>query len=345
MTKLGLRLFASLLAVLALSGCGKAKPTLHLYCWADYINPAIIKQFEKENNCRVVYDTFDSNEALYAKLKAGASGYDVIVPSHYIIDLMAKENMLLKLDLEKIPNRANFDEQILRILPDPECTYAAPYMMSYTGIGYNKEKVADFKASWNMFSRTDLKKRMTILDDKREVIGAALYVLGLDPNSTSDDALAAAKEIIVVWRDNAAKLENEQYKNGIASNEFYLVMGYSGDMMQVVEENAHVGFVIPEEGTLISCDMMAIPAQAKNIDLAHRFINFLHEPAIAAANTEHVFFLCPNKAAYPLLSEEIRTNPAVFLKPEILAKSKVTIDQGENEQKFNRLWEDIKAGK
>ena len=345
MTKHGICFFASLLTVLLLGGCGKARPTLHLYRWADYINPAIIEQFERENNCRVVYDTFDSNEALYAKLKAGAAGYDIIVPSHYIIDLLAKENMLLKLDLEKIPNRANFDDQILQILPDPDCSYAVPYMMSYTGIGYNKEKVADFQPSWSMFSRADLKKRLTIFDDKREVIGAALYLLGLDPNSTRDDDLAAAKKIITVWRDNAAKLENEQYKNGIASNEFYLVMGYSGDMMQVVDENKHVGFVIPEEGTLISCDMMAIPAQAKNIDLAHRFINFLHQPAIAAANTEHVFFLCPNKAAYPLLSEDIRTNPAVFLKPEILAKSKVTIDQGENEQKFNRLWEDIKAGK
>jgi len=293
----------------------------------------------------VVYDTFDSNEALLAKLQAGATGYDVIVPSHYIIASLVKDNMLLELDKSRLGTFKHLDPEVVKMLPDPDCQHAIPYMMSYTGIGYNKEKVADFKASWNMFSRTDLKKRMTILDDKREVIGAALYVLGLDPNSTSDDALAAAKEIIVVWRDNAAKLENEQYKNGIASNEFYLVMGYSGDMMQVVEENAHVGFVIPEEGTLISCDMMAIPAQAKNIDLAHRFINFLHEPAIAAANTEHVFFLCPNKAAYPLLSEEIRTNPAVFLKPEILAKSKVTIDQGENEQKFNRLWEDIKAGK
>lgn len=338
-------LLASLLTAMLLCGCGKAKPTLHLYCWADYINPAIIEQFEQENNCRVVYDTFDSNEALYAKLKAGASGYDVIVPSHYIIELMAKENMLLKLDLSQIPNRVHFDEKILQILPDPECTFAAPYMMSYTGIGYNKEKVADFKPTWDMFSRTDLKKRITIFDDKREVIGAALYLLGLDPNSTNDDDLAAARNIITTWRDNAAKLENEQYKNGIASNEFYLVMGYSGDMMQVVEENDHVGFAIPEEGTLISCDMMAIPAQAKNVELAHRFINFLHQPAIAAANTEHVFFLCPNKDAYPLLSDDIRSNPAVFLKPEILAKSKVTIDQGEKEQKFNRLWEDIKAGK
>lgn len=344
MKNFGLYLLASLFLLL-LFGCGKSKPTLHLYCWADYINPEIITQFEKENNCRVIYDTFDSNEALYAKLKAGASGYDIIVPSHYVIDLMAKENMLLKIDQERISTKANFDQQILQILPDPDCSYAVPYMMSYTGIGYNKDKVANFQPSWTMFSRADLKKRTTILDDKREVIGAALLVLGFDPNSTDDNHLQEAKKLIMTWRDNAAKLENEQYKNGIASNEFYLVMGYSGDMMQVVEENDHVGFVIPEEGTLISCDMLAIPAQAKNVDLAYRFISFLHEPEIAASNTEHVFFLCPNQAAYPLLSEEIRDNPAVFLKPEIMARSKVALDQGAEEIKFNRLWEDIKAGK
>ena len=339
-----LGIMCALLVALSLCGCGQRKATLHLYSWADYFSPEIIKQFEDEFACRVVYDTFDSNEALLAKLQAGATGYDVIVPSHYIIASLAKDNMLLELDKTRLSTFKHLDPDVVKMLPDPDCRHAIPYMMSYTGIGYNNSKFAN-PPDWNVFARSDLKGRMTLLDDMREVIGAALCALGLDANSTNDEDLARARTLVMTWRENIAKFENEQYKNGIASNEFYLVMGYSGDMMQVVEENDHVAFAIPEEGTLISCDMMAIPAQAKNVELAHRFINFLHQPAIAAANTEHVFFLCPNKDAYPLLSDDIRSNPAVFLKPEILAKSKVTIDQGEKEQKFNRLWEDIKAGK
>lgn len=338
----------SVLACLALSvfmGCGSNKPTLHLYCWADYISPELIEAFEKENNCRVVYDTFDSNEALLAKLQAGATGYDIIFPSHYVVGTLSSTGKLAKLDHSKLTCLEHLDQEVLAQLPDKACEYAIPYMMSYTGIGYNKEVIKDFKPSWTMFARNDLQKRSTLLDDKREVIGAALLTLGLDPNSVKAEDLSKAKELIVTWKANISKFENEQYKNGVASKEFSLVMGYSGDMVQVVDENPHVGFVIPQEGALMSCDMLTIPNTAKNPDLAYKFINFIHEPANAAANTEYVFYLCPNKDAYPMLSEEVKNNPAIFIDKEIFAKSRFTVDQGENEGILNKLWEDIKAGK
>ena len=326
-------------------GCKNSKPTLHLFCWADYISPELIAAFEKENGCRVVYDTFDSNEALLAKLQAGATGYDIIFPSHYVVDTLAKTGTIAKIDHTKLTIMDHLDRDVLAQMPDKDCNYSIPYMMSYTGIGYNKEAVKDFEPSWRMFERTDLQKRATLLDDKREVIGAALLTLNLDPNSTNPEDLAKAKELIKKWIKNVSKFENEQYKNGIASKEFFIVMGYSGDMMQVVEENEHVGFVLPKEGVLMSCDVLAIPTTAKNPDLAYKFINFIHAPENAAENTEFTCYLCPNKDAYPLLSDDIKNNPAIFIDKEIFAKSRFTIDQGESEAILNKLWEDIKAGK
>lgn len=328
-----------------LSGCGKSKPTLHLFCWADYISPELIRVFEQANQCRVVYDTFDSNEALLAKLQAGATGYDLIFPSHYMVDSLAASGKLTELDHSKLLCLQYLDQEVLKAMPDPQCKYSVPYTMSYTGIGYNKNTVKDFKPSWTMFERNDLQRRATLLDDKREVIGAALLTLGLDPNSTKSEDLAKAKALIAKWTPNISKFENEQYKNGLASNEFHLVMGYSGDLMQIVDENPNLAFVIPEEGALMCCDMLCIPSTAKNPDLAYAFINFIHDPANAAKNMEFTFYLSPNVNAYKLIPEELRNNPAMFIEKRIFERSRFTIDQKEDEVQFNNLWEEIKAGK
>ena len=325
-------------------GC-RRKEKLNLYCWADYIAPELIEKFEKENNCRVVYDTFDSNEALLAKLQAGATGYDIIFPSHYVVGILASSGRLSEIDHSKLDVRRHLDPVIMKSLPDGECKWSVPYMMSYTGIGYNKSLVKDFKPTWNMFRRNDLNRQATLLDDKREVIGAALLACGKNPNSIDRAELEEAGALVKEWIKNVSKFENEQYKNGIASKEFSLVMGYSGDMVQVVDENPHVAFVIPREGVLMSCDVMAIPSSAKNVDLAYKFINFIHTPENAAANTEYVYYLCPNEKAYSLLSNSVRDNPAIFIEPNIFEKSAFTIDHGEDEAILNKFWEELKANR
>ena len=331
--------------VLVFVGCRK-KPELRIYNWADYIAPDVIEEFEKREGCRVIYDTFDSNEILLAKLQAGASGYDLIFPSHYVVDAMKSTGVIVKLDHSKIPSVVgHLDKDILSQMPDKECEYTIPYMISYTGIGYNKEAVKDFKASWKMFERTDLQKRATLLDDKREVIGAALLANGLDPNSTDPGDLAKARDTAKAWAKNVSKFENEQYKNGLASKEFVLVMGYSGDIIQAMDENQEIAFAIPEEGAMMSCDVVAMPATAKNTDLAYKFIEFLHTPEIAAKNIEYVYYLCPNSDAYPLVSDEVKSNPAVFVEKETLSRCRFVVDQGEKEAMFNTTWEEIKSGK
>jgi spermidine/putrescine transport system substrate-binding protein len=327
----------------SLLGCAARKPELHVYTWADYMKPELVERFQNEFKCKVVVDTFDSNESMYAKLKAGATGYDVIFPSSYMVRLMWQQGMLQKFNPALLPNRANVDPEYLKIAMDPGLEHSLPYMITYTGIAYLGSRVTNAEPSFAMFDRRDLAGRMTMLNDMRETLGAALKFLGLSLNTTNAAELAQAKDVVIRWKKNLAKFENEQYKTGLASGEFLLVHGYSGDILQVRQENKDIRFMLPREGFSISCDDMVIPVTAKQPALAHAFINFLHDPKVAAENTEFVQYLCPNSASYPLLSEEIRNDRTLFPTPEVRAKGEVIKDLGPQNPMYVKVWDEIKA--
>lgn len=335
-------LFAAV-ALLAVPACSKGQPVLHLYTWADYIKPELVLAFEQQTGARVVIDTFDSNESMYAKIKAGAGGYDLITPSSYMVSSMKAQGMLQALDHAKLPNLRHVDPDYLKIALDPQMEYSVPYMLTNTGIGYLDGKVENFEPTWAMFDRSDLGNRVTMLNDMRETIGAALKYLGYSLNTVDDAQLAEARDVVIRWKRNLAKFENEQYKSGLASGEFVMVHGYSGDIVQVQGENDAIVFAVPREGTSISCDDFVVPKGAREIDLAHAFVDFLHDPKNAAANSEFIGYLCPNAASYPLLPEEFRSDPAVFLDPEVAAKSEVILDLGDDNRKYTRIWDEIKA--
>jgi spermidine/putrescine transport system substrate-binding protein len=332
-------------AVLGLPACrGTAKPSLHVYTWSDYIKPEIVARFESGNGCRVVIDTFDSNEAMYAKLKAGATGYDVLTPTSYMVSVLETQGLLQPLDRTKLPNLVHVDPEYLKIAIDKAMDHSAPYMLTNTGLAYLKSKVADFEPTWAMLDREDLRGRMVMLNDMRETIGAALKFLGYSLNSTREDELAKAKDVVLAWKKNLAKFENEQYKNGIASGEFLLVHGYSGDILQVQAEDDDIAFAMPREGGAISCDDLVIVKSAREAKLAHAFINFLHDPAVAAENTEFTRFLCPNRDSYGFLDRSLLENPGVFLSSEIKAKCEVLADLGEKNALYVKVWDEIKNG-
>jgi len=332
-------------AAVFLVHCGKAAPILHVYTWADYFKPALVARFEKENSCRVIIDTYDSNETMYAKIKAGASGYDLLTPTSYMVSLMNSQGMVQKLDHALLPNLVHVDPEYLKVAIDITMDHSVPYMIVNTVIAYLGSRVKDFKPSWAMFDRSDLKGRMTMLNDMRETIGAGLKFLGYSINSTNEAELVEAKEVVVRWKKNIAKYENEQYKTGVASGEFLLVQGYSGDILQVQQENPDVRFAVPREGTAISVDDLIIPEGANEIGLAHAFINFLHDPEVAAENITFLKYLCPNKDAYALLSEDLRKNPGVFMDPEVRARSEIIADLGNFLALYIKIWDEIKAAK
>jgi spermidine/putrescine transport system substrate-binding protein len=332
-------LFISLVTVASVS----AESRLHIYTWADYLNPDVVEAFEDKFECKVVIDTFDSNEAMYAKLKAGATGYDVVFPSSYILKTMIAENMVEPLDAGLLPNRTNIDPEVLGFIASREMTHGVPYTLSYTVVAYRKDKVNDARASWSLFDRAELKPRMTLLNDMRETLGAALKYLGHSLNTRDPQQINEARDVVVRWKQNIAKFENEQYKGGVDSGEFHVVVGYSGDLFQVVEENPKVGILFPTEGVALTVDEMVIARDAPQKALAHQFINYLLDAEVSAENMEWMGYVCPNVPAKKLVSAEFLQHPAVAVPAEVRAQVEIITDVGADLAKYVKAWEEVKA--
>ncbi len=332
------------LAASAFSACSaKSKPQLHVFTWSDFLDPALQQKFETQHNCTVVIDTYDSNESMFAKLKGGATGYDIIVPSSYMVKALVRENLLVKLDLGKIPQSKNVDADHLKKSLDPTMTHSVPYMSAPTCIAYLQSKLGDCEPSYKIFENPLAKNRVTMLNDMREVIGAALLSLGHSLNSINPEEIKQATEVAIVWKKNITKYENELYKNGIASGEFYLVQGYAGELLTVADDNEDVRVIVPKEGAAFSCDDLCIPATAPNPDLAHAWIDFLCEKTNAAQNMEYIGYRAPNTAAYSLLSEDFRGNPVLFPSDELYAKCSPLDDLGESIALWTSAWDQVKS--
>lgn len=331
------------IACALISGCGPAKPALNVYMWSDYIDMDLVREFEKQNDCKVVIDIFDSNEFMYSKLKAGGTGYDVILPTTYMAKVMFDQNMLEKLDHSKLPNLKYINPKYLADLAlDKKMEYSVPYMLGFTCVAYNKEKCGTLPETWDVFSNEKFAGKMTLLNDHRETIGAALFFLGKSMNDTNDADLAKAKEVLLKWKKNLAKFDNELYKVGIQSGEFLVVQGYSGDLFQVFAEAPNLTYMCPKEGISMSCDDWVIPATAKNKELAYKFINFICEPKNAAKNMEFTCYSAPIPEARKYVSEENKNHPGMFLPDDLYKRGELIRDLGEDNAKFNALWDAVK---
>lgn len=336
---------AGLLAVL--SGCSSGeKKTLYLYNWSDYIDEELVEAFTEETGIKVISDYFDSNESMYAKLRSGTDGYDIVFPTSYMVEIMRTGDMLEDLDHSKLSNLENLDPKFTSLSVDDQMEYSVPYMVSTTGIGYLGDELGELESlSWDIFGNPEYAGKMTMLNDVRETLGAALKYLGYSYNTRSESELEEAGDLLIQWKRNLAKFENDQYKNGLASSEFIVSQGYSGDILQVQEEREDLLFIIPEEGTSISVDNMVILKSAKNKDGAYAFINFMLRPEVAAKNIEYVYYLAPNTEAYKLLDDEILEDPAVFISDEVIEKSEILLDLGDDNILYNRVWDRVKSAR
>ncbi|CUI16685.1 putative spermidine/putrescine-binding protein precursor [Candidatus Protochlamydia naegleriophila] len=344
MKKYFLSLLTMVFCLAAFTGCQNSTgPELHIMIWSDYIKPELIERFQDEHQCKVVVDTFDSNESMYAKLKLGRTGYDVIFPSNYFVNIMNQQGMLQPLDATLIPNAQNLDPQYLKQINPALLNYGIPYMVSSAGIIYRTDKVADLESSWGVFGKSNYKGRMTMLNDVRETIGAALKFLGYSANTTNPTEIDEAAQLLINWKPNFAKFESEQYKAGIASAEYLIVNGYNGDALQVMKENSNVDFIYPQEGITFSVDFMVIPKDAPNRELAHAFMNYLLQADVAAENMEHSLFFSPNKAAYEKLPDDLRNNKVLFLPADVFEQAELIDYLGEKGILYNKAWDKIKV--
>ena len=353
----GVDLTAQALAAAAAAGVqpGGKGGELHIYTWSDYIAPDVLSSFEKALGVKVVVDTFDSNEAMYAKLKAGGTGYDLMMPSSYQIGQMAKEGMIEKLDLAKCPNvRKNFDQSFATQVVDPGFSYSVPYAVTYTGLMYDKGKVpagADVE-TWKILENPAMKGRVTLLDDIREVIGAALMALGHSVNSTNPAEIDAAVALALKWKLNSRKFDAESYKTEVADGSTWIGHGYSTDANQVIvgdedegmAARPDIGFALPKEGFVIAFDEMVIAKGARRADLAYAFINYIYDGEVAKVNMEYNCGPSPVKPGIDMLDEDYRK--LVILPPEKLRSGQVLRgfdDQPGVMELYNKAWDKIKA--
>jgi len=286
-------LYLAVLAALfmpAIVSCN-SKERLYIYNWTYYTPDSVIEKFENEYDCRVFYDEFASNEDMYAKLRSNKGrrgGYDVVFPSKDYVPIMIRQGMLEKLDHSKLFNLGNIDPEVLKIASyDPDMEYSVPYFYGAGGIIVNTARVPDYEQSWSIFAREDLRGRMTMLDDMREVIGGALAFLGYSVNSTDPFQIVTARDLINnLWKPNLVKFDAESFAKGYANGDFWVVHAFPeavyeeiADLPQLMESTV---FFIPKEGGPSYIDNMCILHGARNIDLAHKFIDFIHRPEIYA---------------------------------------------------------------
>ncbi len=355
----GVDLSAQARAAAAASGyvfpeSGKDGGELHVYTWSDYISPDVKEGFERALGVSVVIDTFDSNEAMYAKLKAGGTGYDILMPSSYQIPQMAKEGMIDRIDHARCPNvRKNFDPAFASQIIDASFEYNVPYTVTYTGFMYAKGKMPAGSAvdSWRVLEHPALRSRLTLLDDIREVIGAGLMALGYSINSTDPAEIDAAVAEVLKWKANSRKFDAESYKTEVASGATWLGHGYSTDATQVIcgdegeglPRRDDIGFALPKEGFTIAFDEIVIARGARRKDLAYAFVNYLYMGEVAKANME---FLCgpnPVRTGIELLDPGYRGQ--ILLDAETLKHGQVLrgFEDPSVMGLYNKAWDRIKA--
>lgn len=344
--KLGLVLAGVLCAGL-LGGCGSSsKPTLKVYSWGEYIDTSLLGQFEKEYDCKVVYETFDSNESMYTKIQSGET-YDVLVPSDYMIERLMKEDKLQPIDWSLVPNASGLDEAVMGETYDPDNTYSVPFFYGTVGILYNKNVVdeADLKEGWEVLRNTKYAGDIYMYDSERDSFMVALKALGYSMNTTNKDEIDQAYNWLIEQRDtmNPVYAGDDVIDNMISGNKSMAVV-YSGDAAYIMSENEDLGYYQPEEGTNIWQDAMVIPADSTQVELAHAYINFMLDPDNAYANTAEVGYTSPVVEARTKAAEEDYPGISAYL-PDTSASTNEVFAYQEQETKeyFSELWTKVKA--
>jgi len=319
--------------------------TLRIFIWEEYIDPAVYTLFEREFGAKVIEDNYGSNEDMRAKLQAGGAVYDLVVPSDYMVRLLRQDGLLLPIDLSHIPNLTHLAARFRDPPYDPGHAYSVPYQWGITGIGYNQKLVHPAPTQWaDLFEPARIepyKHRISMLNDMREVIGAALIASGYSPETIDPQHLAEAQALLLQQKPFLAKYDSESFEDSLASGETVLAHGWSGEIAMAQSQNPDIAFVIPAEGTFVFVDNWAIPKGTRQKELAEAFINFVLRPDISAMIVNHARYASVNDAARPLIKPEILNGPS-YAWPE---DSKVwwLNDFRDAGRLYERVWLELKG--
>ncbi|TXL64417.1 ABC transporter substrate-binding protein [Cerasibacillus terrae] len=317
---------------------------LTIFNWGDYIDQTLIERFEKETGITVIYETFDSNEAMMTKIEQGGTTYDIAVPSEYMIDKMRQEKLLMPLEHEKLPNLKYIDERFMDLPFDPGNKYSIPYFWGTVGITYNTKLLPNKEFnSWNDLWDPALKNEIILIDGAREIIGMGLNSLGYSLNDTNPKHLKEAYEKLSQLTPNVKAIVGDENKLLMQNNEAAVAVIWSGDAADIMFENDAIDYVIPEEGSNLWFDNIVIPKTAKNVEAAHQFINFMLDPKIAAQNTEYVAYSTPNKEALKYIDSEMVEDERFYPPPALTKKLEVYENLGKkNLATYNDLFLEFK---
>lgn len=314
---------------------GATDGDLLFYNWSDYMDPELITAFEQEFGVSVTEDFYPSNEEMLARVTAGGAQYDVIVPSDYMVEIMVEDELLLPLNVAAIPNVANVDDEFVNPPYDPDLAFSVPYQWGTTGLGVNVGLLGDVDASWALVFDPEvagaLPGRVSFLDDPRETLAAALYYLGLDPNTTSEDELQEAAALISTARSWTAAFTSDQFSELLLAGEVAVAQGYSGNFLDNFGDDEDFAYLIPTEGATIWTDNLAILADAPHPCTAHTFVNFILDASNGAALTNWTYYASPNAAAQAFIDPEILEDEAIFPPEEVMARLYFLEDTGDAE--------------
>ncbi|HET9161386.1 MAG TPA: polyamine ABC transporter substrate-binding protein [Caulobacteraceae bacterium] len=360
-----------LLAALALAACGEkassgaqAAQTLHLYNWADYIDPQILKDFTTETHIKVVYDTYDSNEVLETKVLTGGTGYDLVVPSNHNVPRYIAAGAIQPLDQARIPNARTLWPQVMAFLEpfDPGRKYTVPYMWGTIGIGYNKaaieKRLPGVKIdSWAFaFDPANLAKLQDCgvywLDASEDMYSVALRAMGRDPNSKNLADYQAATAMMLKGRPYVRKFDSSGYLDRLAAGDICLAVAYSGDVMQAQARAREAGgkvdlaYAVPKEGSQVWFDVFAMPKDAPDPSAAYAFLDYIERPAVIAKASNFIHYANANQASQPLLDPAVRDDPNVYPPAQVMGRLFViTAKDQPLLREINRDWTRVKSGR
>ena len=338
------------MVVATLSGCGGNKSSKNgeviVYNWGEYIDPETITMFEEETGIKVIYDEFETNEIMYPKVETGASAYDVICPSDYMISKMIENDLLQEINFDNIPNYSNIDPIYLEQSKefDPENKYSVPYTCGTVGILYNKTMVDDPVDSWEILWNEKYAGNILMQDSVRDAFMVTEKLLGYSLNTVDDKELNEAKELLIKQKPLVQAYVVDQARDKMIGGEAAMAVIYSGEYLYCKAENEDLEYVVPKEGTNIWIDSWVIPKNAPNKENAEKFIDYMCRPEIAKMNFDFITYATPNKAARELIEEDIRNDKALFPDFSELGNLETYVYIGEDgDAKYNELWKEVKS--
>jgi spermidine/putrescine transport system permease protein len=317
---------------------------LNLYVWSTYISPRVVHDFESEFHCKVNYDLYDSNEALLTKLQAGNVGYDLVVPSDYMVEILIRQGLLAELDKSRLSTAwANVDPRFLGLPFDPRNEYAMPFTWGTTGLAYRADLVKEPVGSWSAMFDPRYSGHILLLDDTREVFGMALKKLGYSLNSTNSEEIRRARDLLLGEKPLVKGYNSSNFQEDLSAGDAWIVQAYNGNMPFVMRDEPRIRYIIPKEGCTISVDCACIPRHAPHKELAAEFINYFHRPEVAARFVNDCGFNTPNRYHRREVEPWLLANPAVFPDPTSLVHCEFMRDVGPIIQLYDQYWTEIKA--